>query len=489
MRKLRVVLAAMLVLMLGACGQMEPEQTSAETTKVIEAAPVTYPYVSAKPMEIKINKNDPYSYVVKAYHEFKQDYLRGEYDWDKLQKAEEDLVQGFKVLPPENEAGVFAGVHSVCVKQHAWLLCYALYDINGDGVKELLLGCQGQAGNTTLFDIYSIQNGVAVQQLQTSGYPAHMTVLKNGTVKISGGRNRSFYNHFYRFQNDQLRYAVGLHEYINVIPADDGSDEVEFEAEYSRSDALSDREHKKISEKEYERLRRQYDDDREVEFEWAPAWSYGQSYASHEEAYRAVLNEYADKIQAFESGRFTALVDVFGGNEPELVFLWTYPKQERIGTYVHIWTYRNNRLQLIFNWEIWDFTAIKALFTDQEKNLYAYYTYKENDMNRSMHCFNIYSQKETDFWWESGKSMERRIKNGEEDWTTDGTSRAKYENSLSALIGSIDKMIFNLGINTAPTTEADRHIIHEPFWDAYLAQHGTQDQSMHISELLKILSD
>jgi len=68
-------------------------------------------------------------------------------------------------------------------------------------------------------------------------------------------------------------------------------------------------------------------------------------------------------------------------------------------------------------------------------------------------------------------------------------TRAQYEKGVSTAIASTDKIIFNIGINAAPTTEADRHLIHEPLWDSFLARYGYHDESMHISELIERLSD
>ena len=52
---------------------------------------------------------------------------------------------------------------------------------------------------------------------------------------------------------------------------------------------------------------------------------------------------------------------------------------------------------------------------------------------------------------------------------------------------SVDRMIFNLGINATsiyPKEDwAEKYILRESLWDAYLAQHGNADERMHISEL------
>jgi len=278
----RLCAGLLLVVLLGlcACGQAGAEGTSAVvTTAVIATLPVEYPYVPAKPMEIKTSKNDPYSYVIKAYRRFELERF-----WNHCHSegATEQLVQGFTVLKSKDEwSDCFQGACGIVSGESGYKKSqfqYALHDIDSDGVDELLLGVQGAYG-FTLFDIYSIRNGVAVQQLQKSGSNnAHMSVLQNGTVKISGGRDKDFYDDFYRFENGQLRYGIGLQEHLIVIPTDDGSDAVGLETEYARSDARDALEYKKISEKEYERLRRQYDD-REAELAWAPLWCYKQDLA------------------------------------------------------------------------------------------------------------------------------------------------------------------------------------------------------------------
>jgi len=285
MRRLRAVFLFLVLLALCACGQAAPEpdseftiahtiedattyynftvvatrsrpavHTEAETT---ESEPTTY-------VTIKTSKNDPYSYVVNAYYAIAQNRSLL-YDEES---PPENLAQGFQLLPStEYSNGFFALEYMIFINQSN--LFYALYDINGDGTKELLLGAGGDYF-TNLFDIYTIRNGVAEQQLTHPGSTSSMSIFKNGTVKTSYGRQGSYGDSYYRFKGGQLLYCLSLLSQERWISDD------EWTVDYFKSDTTNFHSKVQISQEEYDRLRREYESNgREVEISWRPVAEYG----------------------------------------------------------------------------------------------------------------------------------------------------------------------------------------------------------------------
>ena len=282
MKKLRAGLLIVLLLALCICKQAAPEPDSADNINRIlaflsglhyseegptieaetetETEPTTY-------AEIATSKNDPYSYVVNAYYAIAQNpgLL-----YDK-ESPPENLAQGFKLLPSIAE---YANCHSFFALQYMMSynrnLLYALYDINGDGRKELLFGAGNDYG-TELFDIYTIRNGIAEQQLSHPGSTSSMSILRNGTVRISGGRMGYYHDSYYRFKDGQLRQCLSL-------PFREGwtSGDEELAFVYFKNDTDDNRNEVQISQEEYERLKHEYEGNgREVEISWRPVAEYG----------------------------------------------------------------------------------------------------------------------------------------------------------------------------------------------------------------------
>ena len=194
-----------------------------------------------------------------------------------------------------------------------------------------------------------------------------------------------------------------------------------------------------------------------------PVWLYKKSYATCQEAYRAIVGNYTNEIQDFADGRCTALVDVNGDKVPELVYIKKAPlmypetdeKYRQVS--VHIWTYQDGRPQLIFNWEPSYNYALKAFCTDQDNAFYLYYMFI-NDEGQ---------ERSPGFWRFTLNNAQLDV-----EWSS---------SDQTPIQPSIVKMIFNVGINAASFAQ-------EAPWDNYLTQHGNRDESMHISELLEKLN-
>ena len=143
-----------------------------------------------------------------------------------------------------------------------------------------------------------------------------------------------------------------------------------------------------ISQEEWVRLRREFEGTRpeEVEIDWNPLWHYGAGYVSYQDAYRGILSARADLIQNYEGGRYTALLDIFGGDEPELIYLFHHSGWN--AAYLHIWSFKDERPWLLLERsEEW-----KALFADSSKNLFTYSIYRTySEDERFAHFFRTYT--------------------------------------------------------------------------------------------------
>lgn len=469
MKKLSAAVLAMLLMGLCACMQTELSETI-NTTSATKAAsvassttePVTYPYVHLKPVEIITDKSDPYSYVVKAYHAIERNIALLPWDEDGNMGTAEALTQGFQM---QSSYG-FQNLSRSMQLDNQRYLHYAFYDINGDGVKELLLGAQGKynSSDAELFDIYTIKDGVAVQQRWSGWIHPHVSILENSTVMTFGGHQGWYGNVYYRFQNGALTRieSLGFTDINHRINDKTGEDE--YYTNYYRYDDEERGEGVQISEAEYNRLQKQCEGSGdEVALEWRPLWLYKKSYATYQEAYRAIAGDYASEIQDFADGHCTALVDVNGDKVPELIYIKKAPlmypetdeKYRQVS--VHIWTYQDGSPRLIFNWEPSSHHALKAFCTDQDHAFYLYYMFI-NDEGQ---------ERSPGFWRFTLNNAQLKV-----EWSS--SDQAVNQSS-------IDKTIFNVGISATPFAQ-------EVPWDNYLAQHGNRDESMHISELLEKLN-
>jgi len=462
MKKLFALLICAVLPCLCACGQAEPEETTAVTTVVGETSTTTepttteataapterYPTVAAKRAEPVRRGDDPYYAVIKAYCDF---------------ALNTPPYEGVPKLPEAGSAAI------ALQESQVQRVVYALHDINGDGVQELLMGAWN-GYSTELYDIYTIKGGVAALQLQTPD-PDHFgsRILKNGTVATSSGLHGDHYFGCHRFVNGRIKDCVTLNSREIYHPQEDS-----HSMEYYR--IMESGANEEISKKEFERIQKQYDDGTEVSPLWFPLWAYGQKYASYKQAYQAVLLHYADAIQACFGGQYTALADIYGGSTPELIFRLQYPDGD--GAYLQIWTFKEGKPR----WLIAYYSDITALFTDKAGTIYTFHTYHRSD---GWHTLETFSVEENALSQLGGKRYGRDSRE-DATWSGDGDDKA-----VSKILGSVDKMIFNLGINAASIYPKEgwkeTYILREPLWDTYLAQHGGTDERMHISELLALL--
>jgi len=143
---------------------------------------------------------------------------------------------------------------------------FTLYDINGDGTKEFLLGVEWWGG-MHLIAVYAIQNGVAVLQEDFTTSPtscAPALLFKNGSIKKDFDIDPIV--HYYRFENGKLKFQTMLED--NCSP--------DFNrVEYRRKDR-KDEFSRVITKEEYDRVIKEFEGDGQVvELDWKPLAEYG----------------------------------------------------------------------------------------------------------------------------------------------------------------------------------------------------------------------
>ncbi|MCL2532003.1 MAG: hypothetical protein FWE40_07595 [Oscillospiraceae bacterium] len=205
----RVLVLAIALLFLAACAapvvEMVDEITAEETRTTTQPARVTEPFVIA----VEVDEADPFSFVLRAYAEFIQDF-RENFESAFLRAAQNPLQQHFVM---QSHWG-FEEINTISIGWRGMRMPieYALYDISGNGVDDLLIRFMA-GGFPVLFDMYSIVDGVAVQQLQKPGSNnISMRVSPNG-ASLGGGRMGSMWSDFYHFVDGQLQFAYGIREF------------------------------------------------------------------------------------------------------------------------------------------------------------------------------------------------------------------------------------------------------------------------------------
>ena len=193
-----------------------------------------------KSISIPISPNDPYSYVIS------------------------DLVEWYKQAGPD-----FISEFER----------YSLYDINGDGTDELILGDIGVLGGTSVYEehegiraeftygllinsVYTIQNGKAVEanRLIISENAYQTILLDNGMIKILYQTPRNPQITYYKMTGDNFEMVGG-----NLDKNFDG------ECYYYEKDK-----EEKISEEEFNRRIAEIEDGAHpVELEWKHLQDYG----------------------------------------------------------------------------------------------------------------------------------------------------------------------------------------------------------------------
>ncbi|MCL1951696.1 MAG: hypothetical protein FWF60_02590 [Oscillospiraceae bacterium] len=214
MKKGLIAVLCMLLAGLCACGQVESSEETTTETPTTTVAPIS---VEIKPSEIAA-----YSEVVKAIKE-------------EFENAPDQLNH----------------------------LYYAFYDIDGNGTKELLLGVEW-GGHIFLDAVYTIQNGVAVQQEAyfmdpTIGPPP--LLYKNGTIRVNRVDDTIiFYYYYFRFENGELKLQIMLIDDMGRY--------------FSNIDPMK---RTPITKEEFDRVQREMEGDGQtVALDWKPLEEYGQ---------------------------------------------------------------------------------------------------------------------------------------------------------------------------------------------------------------------
>jgi len=142
--------------------------------------------------------------------------------------------------------------------------CYALYDFDKNGAKELIIGLKDWG----IVDVYTIQNGVAVRQAEFFVDPyggAQPTLLKNGTIRkewMYDGCQRNISYH--RFEDGELKFQISLR------------DDCDNWGSCFQYDPVTKNE-TQINKKEFDRLKKEFEGDGQViELDWKPLTEYGQ---------------------------------------------------------------------------------------------------------------------------------------------------------------------------------------------------------------------
>ena len=273
MKKLFVALLCLALLALCACetasisGEIQASEN--KPTSVIiwltdpnEDEPTEPLTTVAPPVRIETGKSDPYAFVVKAYYNLEQNFAY--YDTavyhavndsksnQKEKKLKKAFAQGFKM---RQEDPFFVLWHGVLFEERKNFF-YALYDLDNDGTKELLLGADGY-----LFDVYAIQNGIAVQQDSFGLFNFPAVLLQNGTLRVGGSTEIGFWNNYYRFRDGKLNFYALLE--LN-------------DEEFNHHCTYADGKRFLITYEEYKRLTNEIEGDgQEVQLDWKPLADYG----------------------------------------------------------------------------------------------------------------------------------------------------------------------------------------------------------------------
>ena len=155
------------------------------------------------------------------------------------------------------------GSHSI----HMDTQCYTLYDIDGNGTKELLLGAND---GKQLYEIYTIQNGVAVwlEEYRTrSEESLSFSLFDDGLIKMEYQGEFDSGVQYFQFENGELKFKTSL--YLNFMA------DLDINRCYFRHDAGD--EIKNITKEEFEQMPKEVEGDGQtVELDWRPLAEWGQ---------------------------------------------------------------------------------------------------------------------------------------------------------------------------------------------------------------------
>ena len=231
MRKMLTLLICMVLTSLCACGQAKPDERTTSFTVDTAEATTEQPAMTTESTTVKfeIEESDPYGNAIKKHYELLLD-------------------------------------HGVDISTRTY---YALYDIDGNGTKELLLGEDGsykREDMITIFNVYTIQNGVAMSPeipggLYWSGPPT--VVLDNGLIRRTevGEGGGPFSTSYYRLEDGKLKLQKFL---------------VDDWGEYYIRDTVDLSKKTPLTKEEFDHLKAETEDNAQVvELDWKPLAEYG----------------------------------------------------------------------------------------------------------------------------------------------------------------------------------------------------------------------
>ena len=214
MKLWKIVMIAVSVVLVGCLGAMLLIQKNEQNISTETSA------ASTTIVKIKTDKNDPYSYVVKEHYRYMKSDSFGR------------------------------------------MYYYAFYDIDGNGTEELLLGIDSGWGKS-LYAIYTIKNGGAVQQKQYITDPVSdppSLLFQNGTIRSDGNYDGVLDFSYYCFENSELKFQT-------LLTNDYGS-YYRLYVQYGPS--------KSITKEEFNRVKKEFEGDGQtVELDWKPLAEYG----------------------------------------------------------------------------------------------------------------------------------------------------------------------------------------------------------------------
>ena len=185
-------------------------------------------------------ESDPYSHVIKAYQEFQKKY--NYYSGMKEEQLKKELARNYEMLPQYG----FENLRE-WISEGNKVYYNAFYNIDNNGNKALLLG-----EDSYLFDVYIIQNGIAVQQQ----LPNHSVLLKNGTICSYDDDKQACY--YYQFEEGKLKFQI------------------ELISRYERGNLRTYADEISITKEEYEHLKKKFEGDGKfAALDWCPLAEYG----------------------------------------------------------------------------------------------------------------------------------------------------------------------------------------------------------------------
>ncbi len=268
MKKAITLLVCLLIVFLSSCGDADiiNETTSLTTQNITDNStqPVTdvtkvHSNVEAVTVEIKTSPDDPYSYTVKdTYDEIIDFYVK------------------YPNLDFECET------------------YYFIYDIDGNGTEELLIGRPHMVGypaygpydfEIMLDKLYTIKDGVVVEQDIMDWWSVmciyERTVFDNGLIRYVGGGTNSLDYFYLKFADGEMKIQESLEHYggekhfIATQEMIDGIKSVESAA-YKELEFHNKSEQKEITAEEFERMRAEIEGDaKPVEIKWKNIDEYG----------------------------------------------------------------------------------------------------------------------------------------------------------------------------------------------------------------------